>query len=97
MDTITQESVAGTLESSDAMVYVFPNVGNGCEIVINSTVGQQFAPQIRQTAQKVLNQLGVDEVLLQIEDKGALDYVLQARIKAALLRAGIQAKWEELL
>ena len=44
MSAITKESVAGTLESSDAMVYASPNPGGGRLISINSSVGQQFAP-----------------------------------------------------
>lgn len=97
MNAIQQDSVAGTLESSDAMVYVSPNPGGGREISINSSVGQQFAPQIRASVETVLDRLQIDEVSLQIEDKGALDCVLQARVKAALLRAGAQAEWEVLL
>ena len=60
-------------------------------------LGQQFAPQIRASVEAVLNRLNIEEAALQIEDKGALDCVLQARVKAALLRAGAQADWEELL
>ena len=94
---ITKESVAGTLESSDAMVYASPNPGGGRLISINSSVGQQFAPQIKASAEAVLNRLNIADVALQIEDKGALDCVLQARVKAALLRAGAEAGWEDLL
>ncbi len=97
MSAITKESVAGTLESSDAMVYASPNPGGGRLISINSSVGQQFAPQIKASAEAVLNRLNIEDVALQIEDKGALDCVLQARVKAALLRAGAEAGWEDLL
>ncbi len=79
MSAITKESVAGTLESSDAMVYASPNPGGGRLISINSSVGQQFAPQIKASAEAVLNRLNIEDVALQIEDKGALDCVLQAR------------------
>ena len=97
MSAITKESVAGTLESSDAMVYASPNPGGGRLISINSSVGQQFAPQIKASAEAVLDRLNIEDVALQIEDKGALDCVLQARVKAALLRAGAKAGWEDLL
>ena len=97
MNAITKDSVAGTLESSDVMVYASPNPGGGRLITINSSVGQQSAPQIRASVEAVLNRLNIEEAALQIEDKGALDCVLQARVKAALLRAGAQADWEELL
>ena len=73
---ITKESVAGTVESSDVMVYVAPSGG-----------GVQFDAQIRATVDDVLKQLGVDAVALRLDDRGALDCVLRARLKAALLRA----------
>lgn len=97
MSAVTKDSVAGTLESSDVMVYVSPNPGGGRVVSINSTVGQQFAPQIKQSVEAVLDRFGIEEAVLQIEDKGALDCVLQARVKAALLRAGAEAGWEVLL
>lgn len=94
---IIHESVAGTLESSDAMVYVTPGSG-GIELEIHSSVGQQFFAQIEDTVRTVLRNMGVDDVLLRLEDKGALDCVLQARIKAALLRASDETpNWEVLL
>lgn len=94
---ILHESVAGTLESSDVMVSVVPH-GGGIELEIHSTVGQQFFAQIEETVRAVLRDLGVESVMLRLEDKGALDCVLQARIKAALLRASDEApQWEVLL
>lgn len=62
MSAITKESVAGTLESSDAMVYASPNPGGGRLISINSSVGQQFAPQIKASAEAVLNRLNIEDV-----------------------------------
>lgn len=38
---IIRDSIAGTLESSDAMVYVSSH-GQGIVLEINSSVGQQF-------------------------------------------------------
>lgn len=97
MSEITKDSVAGTLESGDAMIYISQNPGGGREIELNSSVGQQFAPQILASVQAVLDDLAITDVAIQIEDKGALDCVLRARLKAALLRAGVVADWEVLL
>ena len=83
---IRKESVAGTVESSDVMVYVAP-AASGVSLTLNSSVGKQFAAQIRATVHEVLAQLGVTAVALKLEDRGALDCVLRARLKAALLRA----------
>lgn len=94
---ITRESVAGTLESSDVMVYVAPHEG-GIVLEINSSVGQQFQAQIEASVLAVLKEQNVQNVALRLEDKGALDCVLQARVKAALLRASDEAPdWGSLL
>lgn len=94
---ITRESVAGTLESSDVMVYVAPHEG-GIVLEINSSVGQQFQAQIEASVLAVLKEQNVPNVALRLEDKGALDCVLQARVKAALVRASDEAPdWGSLL
>lgn len=94
---IRRESVAGTLESSDVMVYVTPHEG-GIALEVNSSVGQQFQAQIEDSVRAVLKAQGVENAALRLEDKGALDCVLQARVKAALLRASDDAPdWGTLL
>lgn len=93
---ITKSAIAGTLESSDALVRVSP--ADELDIEINSSVGKQFGKAIQATVEEVLKQLGVTQGLFIIEDKGALDCVLQARLKAALQRAtDDQISWEDLL
>jgi len=65
---------------------------------VNSSVGKQFDAQIRATVHEVLAQLGVQAVALKLEDRGALDCVLRARLKAALLRATDEAvDWGKVL
>lgn len=94
---IRKESVAGTVESSDVMVYVAPS-GGGVSLDLTSSVGKQFDAQIRATVHEVLAQLGVAAVALKLEDRGALDCVLRARLKAALLRATDEAiDWGKVL
>lgn len=66
---IIRDSIAGTLESSDAMVYVSPH-GQGIVLEINSSVGQQFYAQIEETVRAVLKTQGVCDVMLRLEDKG---------------------------
>lgn len=93
---VTKTAIAGTLESSDVLVRIFP--APNLEIEINSTVAKQFGQDIENTVKNVLNQLGVTACQLIIEDNGALDCVLQARLKAALLRATDEnVEWETLL
>ncbi|VEI33533.1 citrate lyase, acyl carrier (gamma) subunit [Haemophilus parainfluenzae] len=93
---ITKAAVAGTLESSDALIRIEP--AHTLSIEINSSVGKQFSEAIEQTVKNTLAQLNITEALIIIEDKGALDCVLQARIKAAALRASDETvNWEAIL
>ncbi|OOF66490.1 citrate lyase acyl carrier protein [Rodentibacter caecimuris] len=93
---ITKSAVAGTLESSDALIRIEP--ANSLYIEINSSVGKQFGEAIEATVKNTLQKLGVVAAQVVVEDKGALDCVLQARIKAAVLRATNDAiNWETLL
>ena len=93
---ITKAAVAGTLESSDAQVRIAP--ANTLEIELNSSVGKQFGDDILATIHAVLTQFEVSNAQGIVEDKGALDCVLRARLKAALLRAtDEQINWEKVL
>jgi citrate lyase subunit gamma (acyl carrier protein) len=83
---IVREALAGTLESSDLMVRVSPYEG-GLKIVLRSEVIHQFGPQIEKVARDCISQLGVVDGLFVIEDKGALDCVVAARVRAAIARA----------
>lgn len=83
---IIKEALAGTLESGDAKVKVIPAEGTP-EIIISSDVIKQFGAQIRKVAETTLHKLDVHNGLIIIEDKGALDCVLRARLQCALLRA----------
>lgn len=88
MNLIT-EARAGTLESGDLKVKVLPACGE-LEIVISSEVMQQFGDQIRHVCEQTLQSLEVYEGVIIVEDKGALDCVIRARLQCAVLRsAGI--------
>ena len=87
---IIKPAQAGSLESSDALVKVSPHEEGRLEIAITSEVWRQFGAQIRKVTQETLSALGVAQGLVVIEDKGALDCVLKARIQAAVSRAAEQ-------
>ena len=82
---IIKQAVAGTLESSDLLVKVEPN-DSSLDIVIQSEVIKQFGKQIRRVVAETLGKLEVDQGTVVIEDKGALDYAIRARVQAAVLR-----------
>lgn len=80
---------AGTDESGDVLVTVEP-LETGVEIQLTSTVERMFGAAIRASVLDVLNHCGVEACRVTIQDKGALDYVIRARMETALLRA-----WKE--
>ena len=83
---IEKNAMAGTLESSDAMVTVEP--GNaGIELEISSSVMNQYGRQIKATVLETLNRLGVENGKVTVVDKGALDCTLKARVECAVFRS----------
>lgn len=94
---IVREALAGTQESSDLMVKIAPSDGE-LEIVIHSEVIKQFGDQIRRVVESTLSTMEITQGLIIIEDKGALDCVIKARLQSAILRAaeGQQIEWEKL-
>lgn len=94
---LKQEALAGTLESSDLFVRISPS-DDPLEIVIKSEVIHQFGAQIRATVEQVLAHLGITHAVVVIEDKGALDCTIRARVQAAAMRAAglTTLDWEAL-
>ncbi|XUD03987.1 citrate lyase acyl carrier protein [Enterococcus sp. AZ177] len=84
---IKQNASAGTTESSDIMITIGKNSGQGIQIELDSSVEKQFGRQIREKIQETLNQLSVTNAKVQAIDKGALDCTIQARTVAAVYRA----------
>lgn len=82
---ITKSATAGTLESSDVLVSVKKN--KGLEVEIKSDVMEQYGDSIKKIVNKTLAELGAENALITINDKGALDYTIKARLKTALDRA----------
>lgn len=83
---IEKAAVAGTLESSDAMVTV-EAAATGIEVDINSTVIHQYGEQIEKVVMETLTRMEVQGVRVSIVDKGALDCTLKARVECAVNRA----------
>ncbi|MEX9252759.1 citrate lyase acyl carrier protein [Pseudenterobacter timonensis] len=90
-----KEALAGTLESSDAMVRIGPSDEPGIQLELESLVKQQFGAAIEQVVRETLASLGVTRARVAIDDKGALDCILRARVQAAALRAAgqVQLPW----
>lgn len=85
MKPILYSASAGTLESSDVYVEIAP-AESGIEIDLNSVVQAQFGENILAVVREVLDQCGVDKAKLTIQDRGALDCVIRARVETAVMR-----------
>ncbi len=83
---IQKPAVAGTVESSDALVSVEPGDGK-VELTLTSSVMNQYGRQIRDTVLETLERLDVKSVKINIVDKGALDCTLKARVECAVFRS----------
>ena len=84
---IVREAVAGTLESSDVLVRVEP-CDHCLEIVIESPVRRQFYEDIKKVVDLTLADFSVTEGRICLNDRGALDCVIAARLETAILRGG---------
>jgi citrate lyase subunit gamma (acyl carrier protein) len=82
---IERKAQAGTVQSSDLMVFLEPQ--DRLTIEIESTVKQQFEHLIRDRIEAILHSHGVTAGKVRVSDRGALDYAIQARLETALLRA----------
>ena len=69
---------------SDCQVKLDLREKGGLNIIVQSKVDRMFGKQIRQLALEVLETLGISHALLEIEDSGALPFVIAARIEAAV-------------
>jgi citrate lyase subunit gamma (acyl carrier protein) len=82
---IVKKGQAGTLQSSDLMVFVEP--ADNLKVDIESTVIKQFGHLIGAKVDEVLARNGVTAGHIRLTDRGALDYAIEARIETALQRA----------
>jgi len=95
---ILHNGTAGTLESSDALVSIERNPSKGVMIELESITESRFGNQIRKVVEETLKELKIDDALVTVKDRSALDCTIRARlITAAYRAAGIKTvKWEEL-
>ena len=83
---IIKAAQAGTVESSDIIVKIEP-ADAGVEVVLSSSVMQQYGKQIEKVIRETLGELGITRAYVNAVDKGALDCTVAARTAAAAYRA----------
>jgi citrate lyase subunit gamma (acyl carrier protein) len=95
---IVKAGMAGSLESSDVLITIDSNTGKGRTIDLDSIVQRQYGEQILEVVNETLDLLSVKDVKVRLEDKGALDCTIRARLEAAVYRAAESESypWEKL-
>ena len=72
------------MESNDCLITV--KTQNTIEIVIESIVNDQFGEQIEAVIKQTLSALNIRGLFVHVNDKGALDYAIKARLITAIRR-----------
>jgi len=75
---------AGSKESNDCLITI--KESDETKIHIDSIVGHLFYDQILAAVEETLKEHNVDNVDVTVEDKGALDYTIRARLIVAIKR-----------
>ena len=93
---LKKPAMAGTLESSDVQITLRPNPNGGVQLNLRSDVLAQFGDAIRDTVMEELKKCDLNDVVVDVEDKGALDFVIRSRLQCAICRgAEISYNWAE--
>ena len=96
---IKETASAGTIEKCDCLVTVSKGDGD-IKINLSSKVLYQYGDSIRNTILQTLKKLHINDVTVDIEDMGAFEYVIVARLEAAIYRSQKQMDqipWGDLL
>ena len=83
---IKRTGIAGTMESSDAMVTIEQN-SDGVQLLLTSPVIHRFGNHIRAVVLDTLKNLEIENAVVTVVDRGALDCTLKARVEGAAFRA----------
>ena len=83
-------AVAGTLESNDILVTISSSTsssgGSANSVSLSSIVINQFGPAIREVIDQCLEASGLSGVEVTVQDKGALECTIKARMETAIAR-----------
>ena len=78
---------AGFDKPQDCSVTVTLRDAGGVAIFLQSKQEKLFGGAIRSCAESCLEELGVENALVEIQDYGCLDFAIRARLKTAVRRA----------
>jgi citrate lyase subunit beta / citryl-CoA lyase len=86
---VAEAGRSGPEVRSDVRVRIEAREHGAIEIELHSRVEPYYGDSIRRQAESVLEELGIRYAEVQMEDEGALPFVISARIEAAARRAGL--------
>ena len=91
---LKKPAMAGTTESSDILITLRPNPAGGIVIDLKSDVMVMFGDAIEKTVRDVLAEFDVKDAKVSVNDRGALDFAIRARMQCAICRAAeIEYDW----
>ncbi len=79
---------AGTAESGDALVVV-DSAASGITLDLAGPSIARYGDEIRSEVLATLSALGIEAATVRLQEKGALDCTIKARLAAACLRASV--------
>lgn len=89
MTRIGEAGRQGDKVRSDCWVQVEPRARGGLRLSVATKVEAMYGDAVRATCDAALHALGVQHAAVRVDDYGALDFVLAARVEAAVKRAGL--------
>lgn len=85
---VIRKAEAGLLDKGDVVVQLKPGQdGSGITLNIKSKVMSLFGEQIRSSVLEEIEKYSLDDVEVTVNDLGALDYAIKARVQTAIERA----------
>lgn len=87
---LKREITAGSQEKGDARIVAGPGSG-GWELELARLPHPRFRDAVTTVVERVLQEEQVESARVRIEDFGALEFVLEARLRAALREAKKEA------
>lgn len=88
MSKLLRQAQAGTLESTDVLITLAPGEpGSGIVIELLSPAINQYGDHIKNLILTILKEHDVQDAIVHANDRGALDYTIDARVKTAISRA----------
>lgn len=85
--SIRRIASAGSTDKNDIYIVIEPNTRGGIELILKSTMEKLYGEHIKKIVMSILNIYKIKDAIVKIEDKGAWDFTIKARMQAAIYRA----------